>query len=316
MTCQTEGARGENPILYSPIIDRPKIAWPGQARIALWLALNIEHYQYQPSPNAFINPWPRVRKAPDTMMYSYYDYANRVGLWRMLEVIDRYQVPMTASVNVAVLDHFPEIRNAIGERAWGIMCHGIYNTDYLFGADESEERAFFADVTSSVKRHFGRDLKGMLGPAGSATKNTMRLAAEYGLDYCADWALDDQPVPLMVPTGRLISLPYGFEVNDDGMMALGYGAAGYEAEDFFRVAKDQFEALYDEAGESGRVMCVGLHGHVFGHPHRIAWFERLLEYLLGQSDVWVTTADAIASYYLANHYDEQKSALQAGGAVR
>ncbi len=127
-------------VLYSPVTQRPRIVWPEGKRLAVWLAFNIEHYQYLPPDNAYITPWPRVAAPPDLMMYGYYDFANRVGFWRMLEVIDRYGVPMTASVNVAVLDHFPEIRDAIASRGWGVMCHGVYNTEYLFGLDETRER--------------------------------------------------------------------------------------------------------------------------------------------------------------------------------
>jgi peptidoglycan/xylan/chitin deacetylase (PgdA/CDA1 family) len=297
-------------IRYSPIVDRPRIEWPGGAPLALWVALNIEHYQYLPPPNPHIEPWPRVPAAPDTMLYSYYDYANRVGFWRMLEVFDRYQVPVTASLNVSVLDHYPEIRDAIVERGWSIMCHGVYNTSYLFGLDEQQERAFFDDITGTVERHTGKALKGLLGPAGSITVNTMRLMAEAGLTYSADWAFDDQPFPIEVEGGRLVGVPYGFDVNDDSMMALGYGAAGYEAEDFVEIAEDQFQVLRAEGETSGRVMCMGLHAYVLGLPHRIEYLDRTFERLLSQAGVWLTTGEDIAAHYEANYYDEQLARLR------
>jgi peptidoglycan/xylan/chitin deacetylase (PgdA/CDA1 family) len=251
-----------------------------------------------------------VPEPPDTMLYSYYDYANRVGFWRMLEVLDRYRVPVTASLNAAVLDHYPEVREAIVSRGWAVMCHGIYNTHYLFGMSEAEERDFFRDITGTVRHHTGKDLKGLLGPAGSITPNTMRLMAEAGLTYSADWAIDDQPFPIDIPNGRLVGIPYGFDVNDDGMMALGYGAAGFEADDFLEICKDQFEVLYTEGAESGRVMCIGLHAYVFGHPHRIEYLDRAFDYLLSHDDVWLTTAESIADHYLANYHDAQLSLLR------
>jgi allantoinase len=300
----------EDMVRYSPILERPKILWPENRRVAVWFALNIEHYQYLPKANPFINAWPRVPTPPDTLMYSYYDYANRVGLWRMLEVIDEYQPPITTSLNIAVLDHYPEIREAIGERGWSVMCHGIYNTEYLFGLSEREERDVFEDAVASVKRHLGQELKGILGPAGSLSPNTLNLAASYGLSYCADWgAIDDQPIPIFVKQGRFVGIPYGFEVNDDAMMALGYGAAGSDADEFLQVVADQFEALHEDAEQTGRVMCVALHGHVFGHPHRTAHLRKLFELLLGRSDTWVTTAEAIADYYLEHYYEDQVAAL-------
>jgi allantoinase len=304
-------ARPASQIIYSPIIDRKPIAWPDGGRIALWVALNIEHYQYLPSHNPQMNPWPRVASPPDTMLYSYYDYANRVGLWRMLEVLDRYAVPVTASLNAAVLDHYPEVRDAIVDRDWSVMCHGRYNTEYLFGMSLEEEREFFRDITSTVKRHTGRALTGLLGPAGSVTTNTMELMVENGLRFTADWALDDQPFPINVQAGKLVGVPYGFDVNDDAMMALGYGASGYEAEDFLQIASDQFDVLYAEGETSGRVMCIGLHAYVFGHPHRIDYLDRTLDRLLSHDDVWLTTGEAIADHYLAHNYDDELARLRA-----
>jgi allantoinase len=299
-------------VLYSPIIDRAPIEWPGGSRLALWVALNIEHYQYLPPANDYINPWPRVPTPPDSLLYGYYDYANRVGLWRMLEVLDRYAIPVTASLNVAVLDHYPEIRDVIVERDWRVMCHGIYNTEYLFGMNTEQEREFFRDVTATVEHHTARPLRGLLGPAGSITTNTMELMAEAGLTFTADWAIDDQPFPIRVDAGRLVGVPYGFDVNDDAMMALGYGAAGYDAEDFTQIASDQFDVLHAEGARSGRVMCIALHAYVFGHPHRIEQLDRTFDRLLSRDGVWLTTAEAIADHYLEHYHDDELARLAGG----
>jgi len=96
------------PIPYSPIVTRPKLKWPNGARIALWLVPNIEHYEYLPRQNQARDPWPRMPH-PDVLGYSRADYGNRVGYWRMVEVIDRYEIPCTVSLNLAVYEHFPEI---------------------------------------------------------------------------------------------------------------------------------------------------------------------------------------------------------------
>jgi peptidoglycan/xylan/chitin deacetylase (PgdA/CDA1 family) len=289
-------------ILYHPLTSRPTITWPNGAHVALWVVPNIEHYQFRPAPTDFMRPWPRV-PVPDVAHYSYYDYGNRIGFWRLAEVLDHHGVRATTSLNVAVLDMFPEIREAIVSRNWGIMSHGLFNTSYTFGMSEAEEREFFRDNVDTVKRHTGRDLKGMLGPAGSVTPNTMRLMAEFGLTYSADWLIDDQPFPIVVPSGRLVGVPYSNDVNDDSLMAMGFGASGYEAEDFVQICKDQFDQLYAEGSTSGRVMCIALHAYVIGQPHRIAYLDEALSYVLGHDKVWLATGDEIADYYLENYYD-------------
>ena len=99
-----------NRVDYSPIIDRPKIQWPNGARVALWIAPNVEHYEYEPIFDGSRDPWPRT-PYPDVQQYSYRDYGNRIGFWRMLEVLDRYNIRCTVSLNLAVFEHFPEVGN-------------------------------------------------------------------------------------------------------------------------------------------------------------------------------------------------------------
>jgi allantoinase len=182
---------------YSPIIDRPKITWPGKARLAFWVAPNVEHYEYMPDFDGQRNPWPRT-PYPDVREYSYRDYGNRVGFWRMADVLDAYNIKCCVSLNLAVLEHFPEIGEAMVKRDWDFMSHGIYNTRYLNTYTEDQERAFYQDCIATLKRLTGKQLKGMLGPAISGTQATPDLMAEAGLIYHTDWMHDDQPVPIKV----------------------------------------------------------------------------------------------------------------------
>ena len=108
---------------YSPIVDRPKLTWPGGARVAFWVAPNIEFYEWMPPVNPTRKPWPRTQ--PDVLAYSHRDYGNRVGVWRMMEVMDRYAVRGSVSLNVALCDHHPEIIDACVERRWEFFSHGI-----------------------------------------------------------------------------------------------------------------------------------------------------------------------------------------------
>ena len=105
---------------YSPIIDRPIIKWPNGARVALWISPNVEHYEYTPEYDGVRDPWPRT-PYPDVLQYSYRDFGNRVGFWRMLEPLDKYNIKCCVSLNLAVLEHFPEIAQAMVERDWDFM---------------------------------------------------------------------------------------------------------------------------------------------------------------------------------------------------
>ena len=286
-------------MVWVPPEHRPTIRWPHGARVALWVVPNVEHYEYLPLPDSHRNPWPRTPH-PDVAQYSQRDYGNRVGFWRMLEVLDKHRVRCTVSLNVGVLEHYPEIGAAMSERDWAFMSHGIYNTRYLFEQSEDEEREFYRDTLGTIKRITGKDAKGMLGPALTTTVNTPDLMAEAGLVYHADWLNDDQPTPISVRSGKLISMPYTSELNDFPLMVYGAVEGAYFAD----IAKRQFDVLYEEGEASGKVMCLAIHPWLMGQPHRAKYLDEMLSYILSHDGVWQATADDIAEHYLAHHYDD------------
>lgn len=287
-------------VRYLPIVDRPRIRWPNDARVALWIAPNVEHYEFLPPRDPQRNTWTRSPH-PDVQGYGYRDYGNRVGFWRMAEVLDRFGVVATASTNLAVFDHYPEVGAAMVERGWEIMSHGIYNTRYISSIDETAERAFYIECIEALRSHTGQQLRGMLGPAVSNTVLTPDLMAEAGLIYHADWFHDDQPVPLATRSGqRLVSVPYSMELNDVPVFT-----QHFDTSEFVAMAKAQLDVLRREADDDsgGRVMCVALHPYLMGMPHRVDGLSAMLDYLMSHDDVWQTTASQIAQHFLDDHYD-------------
>jgi peptidoglycan/xylan/chitin deacetylase (PgdA/CDA1 family) len=217
----------------------------------------------------------------------------------MLEVLDKHRIKCGVSLNMAVLEHYPEIAEAMVQRDWDFMGHGIYNTRYIYTYTEDQEREFYRDSIDTLKRHTGKTLKGMLG-IHFATERTPDLLAEAGLIYHADWMHDDQPVPIKVRSGKLVSMPYSIEIDDAPMMR----RYNYEGDYFARVCKAQFDQLYKEGAQSGRVMCISLHPFISGQPHRIKYLDDILTYILSHDEVWQATADEIAEYYTANYHDQ------------
>jgi hypothetical protein len=108
---------------YSPILSRPKLSWPKGARVAVWVCPNIEHYEYLPAEVRVRNPWPRMPH-PDVLGYGGRDYGNRVGLWRMFEVLDKHAIRCTVSLSMSVIEMYPEILEAMEARRWEYMSHG------------------------------------------------------------------------------------------------------------------------------------------------------------------------------------------------
>jgi peptidoglycan/xylan/chitin deacetylase (PgdA/CDA1 family) len=288
----------EDRIAYIPIGERPILRWPHGARVALWVAPNIEHYEYLPPPHPIRDAYPRMPH-PDILAYGGKDYGNRVGLSRMFEVLDRHRIRATVSLNVAVLEHYPEIFTACEARNWDYMGHGLYNTRYMWGVSEDEERAHITASVDMFRRITGRQLPGWLSPALSHTLYTPDLVAEAGMRYFCDFVHDDQPWPVRVRSGRLITVPYSVDLND----AVAY-RQGYEAADFAQMIVDSFDTLWREGEESGRVMCIAVHPYNMGQPHRIRHFDAALAHIMAYDGVWVATGSEIADWYYSTMWGE------------
>jgi allantoinase len=296
---------------YWPYRDRPKIVWPGGKKLAFWVAPNIEFYEFDPPNNPSRKPWPRPN--PDIVPYSLRDYGNRVGHWRLMEAMDECGVRGSISLSVAMLDHHPEIIEACAQRNWEFFSHGIYNTRYSYGMSEEQERAVLEDSIRSVEQATGQRIRGYLAPALTHTEKTMDLLAEYGFWYTCDLFQDDQPQPIKVKSGKLISMPYSLEVND----TITYGAYAMSPRAYADALMRHFDQLLAEGAESGTVMCIPLHAYQVGHPHRIGPFREALRYITGhRDDVWVTTAKEIAEFYNANCYDLTIADIERRGLAR
>ncbi|KRG79612.1 polysaccharide deacetylase [Stenotrophomonas ginsengisoli] len=293
---------------YLPWDSRPKITWPGNARVALWIAPNIEFYEYAPPANPHRKAWPRP--LPDILGYGTRDYGNRVGHQRMMRVLDQYGLRGSVSLSTALLQHHPEVIAMAAERNWEFFSHGIYNTRYTYGLDQAQEREMIQLSMDLIKQHTGQHCDGYLAPALSHSPDTIDLFAECGGNYTCDLFHDDQPTPVITRSGKkFVSVPYSLELND----TIVYVTNKIEPRRYGQMIKDAFDRLYAEGEHSGTVMCVPLHAYQVSHPHRLAAFQDAMDYICSHDGVWKATGREIAQHYLDNHYD---AALAAQAAVR
>jgi peptidoglycan/xylan/chitin deacetylase (PgdA/CDA1 family) len=296
-------------IPYSPILHRPPLRWPNGARVALWIVPNIEHYEYLPKFARRRDPWPRSPH-PDVLGYAARDYGNRVGLWRLFQLTDEFRIRCTVSLNMTVIQHYPAILEAMEHRGWEYMSHGIYNTRYHSDFSEAEERAAMLESREIHRALTGREQRGWFSPAITNTRRTFDLAAGCGYDYTADLYHDDQPFPLRVKAGKLLSMPYSVDLNDVILHR-----RGEEVGEFVRQIRDYFDTVYEEGAEQGRVMCIALHPYWVGQPHRIRVFRAALEHILSHPGVWLTTGAEIADWYNARHLPAIEAHLAAREAA-
>lgn len=274
---------------YSPIVDRDPIQWPGGARVAFYVGLNVEHF-YVDRPSTSLNE-ATAALVPDPLNYGWRDYGPRVAIWRLMESLDRHGIRASALLNADVGERYPHIIEAGRARDWAWVAHGKTNSTLHTDMPVDEERAFLTDVVDTIERTTGQRPRGWLGPGLTETFQTPELLAELGLRYVLDWTNDDQPYPLNVP--GMLSVPYAIELNDIALFTFN----GLTGPDFVQIVKDQLDQLYADSAGSGRVMALALHPFVIGQPFRHKYLDQALEYVASHDGVWLTTSDEIAEHY-------------------
>ena len=276
------------PFPYTPINRRPKLSWPNGARVALWVIPNIEIFPLdEPVPGG-------TGMAPDIINWAPRDYGARVGIFRMMEVMERHGVRGTVSLNSEVCDGYPEIiEDAVGLE-WEFMGHNQSNSRLLHVMPPEQEREVVLDTFNRIEAATGKRPRGWLSSGLQQSWHTLDYLIEAGATYVADWINDDQPYLMDVGGKRLCSIPYSSEINDLPQFLRN----GRTADEFETMIRRQFDTLYREGAESGRVMAICLHPFIIGVPHRIGAFDAALEYICGHDDVWLATGSEIIDHYL------------------
>ena len=276
---------------YSPIVDREKLELPDGARVAVWVIPNVEHFDFD-KPSTSITPVTAMLQ-PDVLNYAWRDYGARVGIWRMMEIMERNGFKGSVTLNSEVCRHYPRIIEAGNELGWEWLGHGRSNSELINGQGEEEERKIIKSVVDTIREGTGTAPKGWLGPALTESHNTPDILAENGIEYLCDWCNDDQPYKMNVKTGSLISVPYSIEVND----IPAFLDKGMTGDQFYQMIIDQFDGLYEEGGTSGRVMAICLHPFLIGHPFRAKYLDKALKYIAQRNEVWITRGGDINDWY-------------------
>ena len=276
----------------SAIVDRPPLRWPEGKPVAFYLGLNIEHFRLE-LPATSTSP-ATVGLVPDPMNYGWRDYGVRVGVWRLIELLDRLGMPASVNLNSEVCEHYPRIIEAGVERGWSWIGHGKSNSILQANMGIEEERTYLREMHEVICAATGTAPKGWLGPALTETLNTPALLAELGYTFLLDWCCDDQPFDLEV--GGMISVPYSVDVNDITLF-LGRNLSG---DDYVRMVLDALDQLREDGRDGrGRVLALPIHPFIVNQPSRHRYLARALTEIAARDDVWITTSDAIAEHFLS-----------------
>jgi peptidoglycan/xylan/chitin deacetylase (PgdA/CDA1 family) len=276
---------------YSAITDRKPLKLPNNARVVVWIGINVEYFDIESREFGGVSSF-RV-DPPNVFDYSLRDYGNRVGFWRIAELLDKFHVRASVLLNSRVCAHYPAVVRAAKDRKWEFVGHGTTNSVLLGGMGEDDEREIIRTSIETIEQAVGERPKGWLGPALQETFNTPDLLAEAGIKYLCDWCCDDQPFAMKVKTGSLISVPYTVELNDFNILLL----RNMSPQEYFEQLRDHFDVLYEEGLAQPRVMCLGLHPFIIGQPSRIRWLEQTIAHISSHANVWMATAWEIAEWY-------------------
>lgn len=276
---------------YSSIKGRTPLKLPGGARMVVWNIVNVEEWDIQkPMPRTVLTPPAGGSPMPDIPNWAWHEYGNRVGFWRMLEVLDELNIRAVLAINGTAVKTYEAISRAALERKWEFMGHGY--TQRSMQAVENEEDDI-RKTTEVIKAFTGKAPRGWLGPGLTETWHTPDLLAQNGYDYVADWVLDDQPVWLKTKSNPIVNIPYTQECNDVAMMLIQH----HKASEYLERAVDQFDQLYLDSMDSARVMAMVLHPYIMGAPHRTKYYRKALEHMSQHKDVLFWTGEQILDWY-------------------
>jgi allantoinase len=275
---------------YTPIRGRTPYDWPGGRRLAVYVAVNVEHFAFGEGLGAELAPG---GPQPDVLNYAWRDYGNRVGVWRLLDLFDELRVPACCLLNASIYDYCPEVPAAFRARGDELVAHGRSNAERQSTLAEADEQALIAETTAALARHEGRLPRGWLGPWIAESRVTPDLLREAGYAYVLDWCMDDQPVWLATRAGPLLSVPYPQEVNDIPAIAVRRASAA----EFADMLVANFDEMLAQSAAAPLVMGVALHPYLVGQPFRLRALRPALAHLARQRDrIWLTHAGAIAEH--------------------
>ena len=279
----------------------PDPKWPGRARIALQFVLNYEEggensvLHGDAASETFLSEIVGAQAfvgQRHMSMESLYEYGSRVGVWRMLKLFRRYNIPLTIFAVAMAMERNPAVVEAFMQAGHEIANHGLRWINYqdvpLKIEREHMQRAIEIQKRLTGERPFG-------WYTGRTSPNTRRLVVEDGgFEYDADDYSDDLPWYDTRYGKPQLVVPYTLDANDMRFLAVQGFNSG---EQFYAYLKDSFDALYAEGRDTPRMMSVGLHCRIAGKPGRIFALERFLRYVSKKPGVWFARRIDIARHW-------------------
>jgi allantoinase len=281
---------------YVPLTERKDYSWPGDKRLAFCITTNVEVFAFgkgRGHDNA-------KHGEPQTQRnYSWRDYGNRIGIWRLFDLADELEMPLAHNTNSLLCEYAPQIMERIRSRGDEIVGHGRTNSENLqdFRWEQDEARVI-VEVAETFRLHAGKQPKGWMGSGTYENPWTVDLLKEAGFTYVMDWPHDDQPIWMRTRSGPILSVPYPAELNDSPQII----HRQHTAREFCDMLVDQFEEMFEQSERHPLVCAISIHPYVFGYPFRLRPLRNALKHCLASKHmdrVWKCKPGDIAEFCYA-----------------
>ena len=283
---------------WSPMNTRGILRWPDDARLALSVVVALEHMEWLPPEGSFqadnLAGGSAARPFPDYARVSHRDYGHRVGIYRVLDVLERHGVRPTVALDAMTAANYPYLVRHCLDRGCEIIGHGISVSRMITGnMAEQEERDYIRESLDALTQATGEAPAGWMGPEYGESERTPALLAEAGIRYLCDWANDEQPYPLTTPEGELYALPVMLELDD--VVAMAHRKVTIDR--YSAMLREGFDGLYADGADNGRALVLSLHPWLIGQPFRIGILDEALGHMTRRQGVWAASGAEVVEWY-------------------
>ena len=283
---------------WSPLNARGRLRWPDDARIAICVIINLEHMEWQAPEGTFqssgLAGGSAARPFPDYARLSHREYGHRVGIFRVMDVLEKHGIPATVAMDGLTAENYPYLVRHLSGRGCEFIGHGMSVSRMITSRMTSEEeQGYIQESLSTLNANTGAEAKGWLGPEYGESSRTPQLLAQAGIQYVCDWVNDEQPYPVTTSEGELYALPIMWELDDVSALA----DRKVAIDRYQSMLTEAFDALYDDGAVNGRVLTLHLHPWLIGQPFRIGYLDAALEHMVRRQGVWAANGSDIVQWY-------------------
>jgi allantoinase len=285
---------------WSMLSDRRPVVWPAGKTLALWVNVSLQHFPLNPAGKPVKLPGSMTMPYPDLRHFTLRDHGNRVGVWRVLDALDRFGVKASFAINAELCARAPELIRAVVARGDEVVGHSWnMDTPHAGGRAEADEAVLVQRSLDALRAASGQPVRGWLSPGKLESEHTPELIKARGIEYFCDWVNDELPYRFHTTHGDLWAMPLATEIEDRFVILDEQHSEASWAQQVGDAADMLLAESQSGGGAGGRLLSISLHPWVLGQPHRIKHLEAALAHVMALPGVWNARPGEILDAFVA-----------------